>query len=360
MRILALVFGWTGYLEAQYRAMIDQGADIFVVTPGSMTDTSFAPPSAMGLAGFETWEVQPDSARLTTIAADFAPEVCLMGPWNYGPYRDFVRTLPEDVLRVVQLDNLWYGSPRQWAGRLVSPWYVRSRFDAALVASDRTEQFAQKFGFGPESVIRGSLTADTAVFASEARSGQDLATRRTFISSMRLVAHKGADVLAEAYRRYRQEVEDPWDLTVVGTGPLRERFEGSRGVHLAGFVAPSELRNLMAVSSCYVNPSRADPYGVAIHEAAAMALPLIATTLVGAGPVFLQDGTNGVLTLPGSVTSLSEALARVSGTSADELGDWSRISRNLSTRLSPESSARHILAEYRRRRERLAEVGWRR
>lgn len=252
------------------------------------------------------------------------------------------------------MDNVWLATPKQWLGRLASPFYLHPLFDAVMVPSDRTEFFARRLGFAAADVIRGAWSADTELFHSGPRDGSELAGRRRFVSALRLVHHKGADILAEAYAIYRAESKDPWDLDVAGIGPLAAAFDELPGVHLHGFVAPGDLAELMRTSSCYVNPSRMEPYALVLHEAAAAGLPIVCGDMIGAAPTMVQDGQNGWIVPGGDPRALAEAMQRVAELSPGRLGEMSEISRKLGSRISPEGWARHIDDELRRRVARFA------
>ena len=357
MRLTFLLNGLTGYLDAQYRALHELGDELLVVSPDSpeasgeaMADTAF---SELGMAAYArmlTWREPPDPQSLVRTVLDFEPDAVFMTSWNYTPaYRAVMKALDERVVRVLIMDNLWRGAPKQWLGRLTHRFYVDPVADVAMVPSDRTEFYARRLGFGPADVIRGSLSGDVDLFASGPRTGAEIAGRRRFLSVGRLVVHKGADVLAEAYRAYRAQVSDPWDLHIAGIGPLGSRLAGLPGVTMHGFVQPPGVAELMHAASCFVLTSNIEPYGVVLHEAAAAGLPLLSAEFAGAAPVFVQDGHNGWLVPSGDIGAWAQAMARMSALPEDRLASMSEGSRAISRRLSPTGWALHIHEEIERR-----------
>lgn len=357
MRVAMLSRGWAGYADVPFRRLAARGVELLIVHPASMPDTDFAW-RIDEYAEAHPWSTPPEPSELVELVRRFDPDAVVMQSWDFAPYRAVMKSLPDRVLRILWMDNVWRNIPKQWLGRMVSRAYVQPLYDVALVPSDRTEFFARRLGFAPHDVIRGMLTADTDLFASGPRAGEELAGRHRFLSVLRLVHHKGADVLAEAYREYRtMAVEtgetggsgDPWDLDVVGIGPMRDRFEGIDGVHLHGFLQPPAVADLMRSSSCYVNPSREEPYAVVLHEAAVAGMPLLCTDFVGAAPTMIQDGYNGWVVTGGRPDLLAAAMARMSDQGADRLEEMSAISRNLGSRLSPDGWARNLHEEILRR-----------
>lgn len=360
MRIAFLGNGMTGYLAAQYRELSRLGHDLMVVQPGTaevavgaMRDTAFGELGVGRFAEYLPWETEPSRDELVELVRRFEPDAVVMTAWNFADsYRAVMKSVPRDVVRILVMDNLWRAAPRQWLGRAVSRWYVQSVADVAMVPSDRSEQYARMLGFGPGDIIRGSLSADLTVFGSAERTGAELAARRTFLFVGRLVDHKGADVLAAAYARYRDLVEDPWTLDVVGLGPLDGLLRGISGVTMHGFVDPSGVAALMRRASCSVVPSHIEPYGVVVHEAAASGLPVLCTDFAGVAAGMVQDRANGWIVPAGDVEAWAQAMARISGASAETLASMSRVSRALSTRLTPQLWALNLAEQVERRRTR--------
>lgn len=349
MRVAVLATGWTGYNDAGCRQLAARGVELLVVTPKASADTGFLTDPIAEYARLHAYAT-PDSERaVPALVRDFAPDAVLVHSWHVPAYREALRAVGPTTLRVLWMDNVWRSTAKQWVGRAVAPWWVRRLYDVAMVPSDRTEFFARRLGFAEDEVIRGSLSADTGLFGADAVPGDVLRGRRRFLACLRLVHHKGADVLADAYRDYRASTADTWALDVVGMGPLEDRLAGLEGVRLHGFRQPAEVADLMRSASCLVVPSREEPYGVILHEGALSALPIVSTYFVGAAPLFVQDGQNG-WTVPGAdPAALADALRRVSSAPAERLGEMSRISRALGARTSSAGWARHLHEELVRR-----------
>lgn len=358
LRLAFLLNGMTGYLDAQYRALHKLGDELLIVTPGTpqasgeaMADTAFTGLGTEDYAQVLGWDRPPAPAELVETVRRFDPDAVFMTSWNYTPaYRAVMKAVEPRVVRVLIMDNVWRAAPKQWLGRAIHRFYVDPVVDAAMVPSDRSEFYARRLGFGPADVIRGSLSGDVDLFGSGPRTGAELASRRSFLYVGRLVVHKGADILAEAYRAYRAQVDDPWDLQVAGIGPLAPRLESLPGVTMHGFVQPPQVASLMAASSCLLLPSHIEPYGVVVHEAAAAGLPVLCAEFAGAAPGLVQDGNNGWLVPSGDVSAWASTMARMSALQPDRLAAMSDISRAVAQRLSPAGWALNVHEEISRRR----------
>jgi glycosyltransferase involved in cell wall biosynthesis len=250
--------------------------------------------------------------------AAFRPDLLLVTSWNHPTYRRLCRAWAGRLPRVMQMDNQWHGTAKQWAGVLASPLFVRRLADFAFVPGDRQARFARYLGFPRQRVLRPSLSGRTHAFAAAA-AGVPLAARKAFLFVGRLVPEKGVDVLAAAYRRYRAQASDPWPLIVCGAGPAAGQLDGA-GIEHRGFVQPAELPEIFAHAACLVLPSRFEPWAVAIHEAAAGGLAVICSAACGAGDHFVdRAGRNGAVVPTGDVAALSEAMRAVACWSDDRL-----------------------------------------
>jgi glycosyltransferase involved in cell wall biosynthesis len=131
------------------------------------------------------------------------------------------------------------------------------------------------------------------------------------------VAMMRADVKHDSYRllaRALAQVGDlPWQLLVVGDGPARPevaamlRVLGDDRVRLAGLVPEEMLPPVYAAADLYVWPALREAYGLAMLEAQAAALPVVAGREGGVAEV-VADGRSGVLTPPGEPDAFAGAV----------------------------------------------------
>lgn len=120
---------------------------------------------------------------------------------------------------------------------------------------------------------------------------------------------------------YRQLTEalallptDNWMLTIVGDGPARASVEAAfaphgQRIHYRGLVEDqSELAAVYASADIFVWPAVDEAYGMALLEAQAMGLPVVAGRHGGVSSV-VQNGVGGLLTAPDDTAAFAEALA---------------------------------------------------
>lgn len=333
---------WTqpsGYLLAGLEALEALGVRVLLSASAPAANAPFDLTARIGrLSSAFVVSGQGDGRQLLSAVEEFRPDALLVCGWQ-DPTRRQVAKQTAARPRVLFMDNQWHGRPKQRLGVLTRNRYLHPLFDRVLVPGDRQAAFARRLGYGPDRVQLGGYSADTSAFAYAGSA----ADRRAFAFVGRLVADKGVDVLAEAYREYRARTDDPWRLLVAGTGPLANQLQGSEGVEMLGFVQPQDLPAVLGRSSCLVLPSRFEPWGVVVHEATAAGLMVVVSDAVGSHPAFVSDLVNGAVIPPGDARSLTAALVRVGSWSHARATEASAVSRALSMRISPETWARAVM-----------------
>jgi glycosyltransferase involved in cell wall biosynthesis len=232
MRITILWSELASYNVAFFKELaVSEGFSIQLVYQKVSSDTPFEP---FDLSFCETALEDSPQARphLETLVDRFAPDCVLMISWNFSHFMRITRRLRRRGVYVISaIDNQWRGTLKQYLGILSSPLYLRPSIDTFLVSGDRQAAFAGKLGY--PDLLYGYYAAEVERFLNEVP-----VTRRAhaFLFVGRLVWEKNIAGLASAYRRYREQVEEPWSLRVAGTGPLVEELKGIPGVELLGFV----------------------------------------------------------------------------------------------------------------------------
>jgi glycosyltransferase involved in cell wall biosynthesis len=119
-------------------------------------------------------------------------------------------------------------------------------------------------------------------------------------------------VLARALKRLRRR---RWRLVVVGDGTARDRVKaalaplGARVLYLGACDARA-MPAIYAACDLYVWPAVREAYGMAILEAQAAGLAVVAGRGVGVGDV-VAAGESGILVASGDARALAAATARL-------------------------------------------------
>jgi glycosyltransferase involved in cell wall biosynthesis len=90
-------------------------------------------------------------------------------------------------------------------------------------------------------------------------------------------------------------------------------------------------------------PSLFEPWGVVLHEFAAMGFPLLASDRVGATEAFLRDKQNGFIFKADDIPSLKEKLKEVMQLSAEQLNLMGENSYQLAQNNTPKIWADNVM-----------------
>jgi glycosyltransferase involved in cell wall biosynthesis len=196
--------------------------------------------------------------------------------------RRFVKTTLERADRVVVLGKYWRGV------------------------------ITERIGLAPDQVM---VLLSATRGAPAPRAARDETPRIVFVGQ--LGARKGIGDLLHALAG-PEVIRRRWTARVLGGGALSywRRTADQLGlgdrVVFEGWVPEERVRGVLADSSIFVLPSRAEGLSIALLEAMAHGLAVVSTSAGGAADTLVHE-TSALLIPPGNVTALSHALARVIG-----------------------------------------------
>lgn len=203
----------------------------------------------------------------------------------------------------------YHGSRRQSAAvaLMIAAHRLRATWQRRVAA------FVTLTSFQRELMTRAGLPAERLHVKPHFLADPGLADRRSpgsyalFVG--RLSAEKGLSTLIEAYRSHGVGLP----LKIVGEGPQRPELEAlAAGLSQVEFLGPRprrEVLELMREARFLVFPSTCyETFGLAIIEAFALGLPVIASRLGGI-PELLAAGERGWLVEPGLPSAWARTLA---------------------------------------------------
>lgn len=204
------------------------------------------------------------------------------------------------------------GAPWEWLRRWT---YPRAR--RIVVLNERARRiFAPRFG-DRVTVVPNPVH----VPAAEALARRPPGPGRTVVAMGRLGPEKRFDLLLEAFARVSPKHPD-WRLVILGEGPRRRELEALRdALGLAGKVelpglAPDPYP-VLAGSDLFVLSSQLEGFPMALCEAMACGLPVIATEYHEGVREIVRDGDNGVLVPPSNQGALAAAMDRLMSDDAE-------------------------------------------
>lgn len=133
----------------------------------------------------------------------------------------------------------------------------------------------------------------------------------------RLVPEKGFDILLNAFAQVAKRHPE-WSLTIMGGGPLRNDLEEqtarlglSAQIHLAGEVL--DPFPTLCEADLFVCSSRTEGFGIALCEAMACGLPVVAFDCPSGPRDIIRHEVDGVLVPSQDMNALAAALDRLMG-----------------------------------------------
>ncbi|WP_299821865.1 glycosyltransferase family 4 protein [uncultured Pontibacter sp.] len=284
--------------------------------------------------------------ELVELAQGLNPDLVFCSGWLDKDYLAVARAFRKEIPVLLGLDNHWYGTPKQYAGRLLAPFTLKRIFTHAFVAGAPQAVYARKLSFAPGVILQGYYSANVPVFYQQYQQHVHFKAAtfpKRFIYVGRYVPQKGLDTLWEAFTALQAEQPNEWELWCLGTGPLEQEATVHAKIKHFGFVQPDELKRFIGETGVFILPSLFEPWGVVVHEFAAAGFPLICSDKVGAATAFLEDSMNGYTFKAGEVSSLKRALIKIMRQSDTELLDMGRRSAALALQNTPSIWAQKLM-----------------
>lgn len=235
--------------------------------------------------------------------------------------------------RVVVMQDSKFDDKQRVLLREIGKAILYLPYAAALVGSPRSKVYLEYLGMASARVIVGydgvSMARLVRHAGTEPAPGGVPHGSRHFTVIARFVPQKNLAAAIEAYAFYCSECAGrPRELHLCGTGPLEGELKrmaaGLPGVQFRGYLQEEEIARTLASSLALILPSIEEPFGLAINEAIALGVPVIASTNCGACDLLVRTAVNGYVVEPDNV----EGMARFMALLDRDAAEWRRLARN--------------------------------
>lgn len=346
MKVLYLHAEVMGYTMATIRALVDRGVEVHIVHWDHRKLTPYTAPELPGVFLYNRSEMSV--ADMQQLANRVAPALTVVCGWMDRGYLHVVRSLrARGGIVLTGFDDQWFGTFRQRGAAQLARFGVFSRyFSHAWVSGAYQFEFARRLGFEKERIVFDLLAADLGLFEASFRAaaaGRARSYPHSFWYVGRLEPIKGLDTLISAWSGLGARKRD-WTLRLAGDGSLAARMASIPGVVVRGFMEPNQLAHELAGAGCFILPSRAEPWGVVMHECAAAGLPLISSDVVGAASAFLIPGWNGYSFRVNDAADLAKRMSMIVEAPDTDLAVMGERSHHLAQRITPATSAASLLS----------------
>jgi len=191
-------------------------------------------------------------------------------------------------------------------------WFY-GQLNAVFVNSEEYRQSWIKRGFDPAKLKIFPRGLDTELFHPKRRDARFFEKFAASNGAVRLLyvgrvsREKDLDLLADAYRRLRNEGLAV-QLFVVGQGPYSQAFAASLPEAVfTGYLRGEELARAYASADVFVFPSTTDTFGNVIIEAQASGVPVVVSDS-GGPKELVQNNENGLITRSHDVEDFTRAV----------------------------------------------------
>jgi glycosyltransferase involved in cell wall biosynthesis len=282
------------------------------------------------------------------------PDAVAVNGWNnFGSLIAAICCVRRGIPMVVMSESSRQDEPRTWWKEAIKRRIV-SLYSAALVGGKHHVEYLVELGMPRERIFTGYDVVDNAYFRekteeirsqrSEVRQKYAL-PEKYFLASARFVEKKNLPKLIQAYAEYRRrshiETKVPWDLVLLGDGPLRKTLNSQLStlnlrdhVHLPGFRPYDELPVYYAWANTFVHASTSEQWGLVVNEAIASGLPVIVSDRCGCVPELVQG--NGFTFDPINEHELTARFLEMASLSDEERTHLSDNSYRIAANFAPE------------------------
>jgi glycosyltransferase involved in cell wall biosynthesis len=308
--------------ESEAAGVFARRANVHVVQVDFGASNSTLPgPFRKALTGYRRFRA-PDRAEKVAAAEKFDIVYSSQGRWDVPCAARLA-----DVRGVPRVTHLHY-NPGPWLG--ATAFRLLLSADRVIAISDYIREEAERAGIKPARIvtIHNSLTEAPIEITREGRLGARAklsVPEDALVIGMnaRIDPLKGAQDLLRAFGGLAHKFPTAI-LVFVGTGTalsalrrLARNMELVDRVHFAGWRA--DARQLLAAYDVFAHPSYKEPFGLAVLEASAAGLPVVAYG-DGATPELVRHAQTGLLVEPGNIGALSAALENLLSDAAARKG----------------------------------------
>ena len=282
------------------------------------------------------------------------PDVVAVNGWNnFGSLIAASCCVRRGIPMIVMSESSRQDEPRTSWKEAIKRRIV-GLYSAALVGGQRHVEYLVELGMPVDRVFTGYDVVDNDYFCERARqirnSKSEIRNQRGlpenyFLASARFVEKKNLQRLIAAYAEYRKRSQTvgntPWDLVLLGDGPLRGILNSqlstlnlNEHVHLPGFKPYDELPVYYGLANAFVHASTAEQWGLVVNEAIAAGLPVIVSNRCGCAPELVNG--NGFTFDPTNGSELVARLLEMASLSDLQRKHFSENSYGISANFGPE------------------------
>lgn len=220
-------------------------------------------------------------------------------------------------------------------GRGGARWLLRRTLirqaDAITYNGPSCRRYLQQLGVPDSKLFAFPYAADDR--AEPPKRGREQEPNRRLLVVGQLNQRKGVLQALDTVASYaRMHTDQAWDLTFIGSGPLRDALASypvptNLTVNLIGSMDPLELAPKLPEYGVLLFPTLADEWGLVVNEGMRAGLPVIGSRFAQASTTLVDEGRNGWLYSPDQPQELQACLSQVHRLSDVQMRDMREAAR---------------------------------
>ncbi len=287
-----------------------------------------------------------NSKKIKDLVNSIQPTITVLSGWMDLEYLKVAYHLRKNHQKVVcALDTQWRGTLKQKFGAFIARKIILKRFYTnAWISGYYQFEYAKNLGFKNDEIIYDLYCADIKRFWHSKKS-KDYSSVKTLLFVGRLEKEKGINLLIKSWLSFKNKRN--WKLKIIGNGSLNELIpKDDLSIEYIEFLDPDKLSLEMNSSHAFILPSIFEPFGLVIQEACLCGLPIISTNRVGSTNHFLINNFNGFLINieKEPLKKITFAINKLINMDENNLKKYSKRSRKLSQRITPETSCSNLIS----------------
>lgn len=210
---------------------------------------------------------------------------------------------------------------------------IFSAADGVFAYGTRTKEYVMSYGVKQENIFHPCQTAALPDDYNTEKALQEriiqINTNESprFLYVGRLSLEKGVDVLLHSFVKVRKKHETA-KLIIVGSGPQEKSLkEISQNLGIEDTVTFTGSKSNKALfeeysrATCFILPSRSEPWGLVVNESLAYGCPVVVSETCGCVPELVVDGQTGFVHKVDDVDDLASKMLRI----VDDFSDIKKI-----------------------------------
>lgn len=216
---------------------------------------------------------------------------------------------------------------------------ILQNVDVLLPTNSLGKAYWRYYGAGKKRIVVSAYYADYARIQAAKQTDRHTVlnqfkiheNKKLILTAARLVPAKGLELMIHAFQQLKLG-EKGYVYAIAGTGPLEAELKSlagselDRSIFFLGFVQPTDLAKLLVHSELFVLPSRYEPHGIVISEAAAAGTPQLVSDVCGAAKDVIVTGQSGWTFRANDQDDLTRSLKKITE-HADTLQSMRQSSR---------------------------------